>query len=108
MNGITRHLAPAAIAVITIVGTTAVRADDGDKPGEQNSYVVTPLVAADYVHALRLQEAAAISGERQVRPADSGRGAPKDRDAHNALLSEPEREFITTFAAKAVDDDPNA
>ena len=29
MNGITRHLAPAAIAVITIVGTTAVHADDG-------------------------------------------------------------------------------
>jgi uncharacterized protein (TIGR03118 family) len=45
VNGITRHLAPAAIAVITIVGTTAVRADDGDHPGEQNSYVVTPLVA---------------------------------------------------------------
>jgi uncharacterized protein (TIGR03118 family) len=44
MNGITRQLAPAAIAVITIVGTTAVRADDGDSQGEQNRYVVTPLV----------------------------------------------------------------
>ena len=45
MNGITRQLAPAAIAVITIVGTTAVHADDGDSQGEQNSYVVTSLVA---------------------------------------------------------------
>ena len=45
MNGITRHLARAAIAVITIVATTAVRANDGDQPGEQNSYVVTPLVS---------------------------------------------------------------
>jgi hypothetical protein len=64
--------------------------------------------AADYVHALRLQEAAEVSGERQVRPADSGRAAPKDRDAHDALLSEPERTFINTFAQKAAHDDPNA
>ena len=45
MSRITRHLAPAAIAVITIVGTTAVHADDGDSQGEQNRYVVTPLVS---------------------------------------------------------------
>ncbi|HEX4616622.1 MAG TPA: hypothetical protein VH230_11990 [Stellaceae bacterium] len=45
MNRITRHLAPAAIAVITIVGTTAVHADDGASQGEQNRYVVTPLVS---------------------------------------------------------------
>ena len=45
MNGITRHLARAAIAVLTIVGTTAIRANDGDQPGKQNSYVVTSLVA---------------------------------------------------------------
>jgi hypothetical protein len=63
---------------------------------------------ADYVHALRLQEAAEVSGERQVRPADNGVGAQGDHDAHNALLSEPEREFINTFAEKATADDPNA
>jgi hypothetical protein len=45
MNGITRHLVRAAIAAITIVGTTAVRAADGDSPRQQNTYVVTPLVS---------------------------------------------------------------
>jgi uncharacterized protein (TIGR03118 family) len=45
MNGITRHLVPAAIAAITIVGVTAVRAADGDSPGQQNTYVITPLVS---------------------------------------------------------------
>lgn len=63
---------------------------------------------ADYVHALRSQEAAEVLGERQVRPADSGGGAGKDRNAHDALLSEPERKFISTFAQKAAHDDPSA
>jgi uncharacterized protein (TIGR03118 family) len=36
---------PAAIAAITIVGATAVRAGDGGAPGERNTYVVTPLVS---------------------------------------------------------------
>jgi uncharacterized protein (TIGR03118 family) len=39
MNGITRHLVPAAIIAIAVSGVTAVRADDG------NSYVVTNLVS---------------------------------------------------------------
>jgi uncharacterized protein (TIGR03118 family) len=42
MKSITRHLAPAAIAAITIVGATSIRAADW---GEKNAYVVTPLVS---------------------------------------------------------------
>jgi uncharacterized protein (TIGR03118 family) len=45
MNGITRHLAPAAIIALATLGVTAVRADDGDSHGQQNAYVVTPLVS---------------------------------------------------------------
>jgi hypothetical protein len=45
MNVITRNLVPAAIAAITIVGVTAVRAADGDSRGEKNTYVVTALVS---------------------------------------------------------------
>jgi HEAT repeat protein len=63
---------------------------------------------ADYVHALRLKEAAEISGERQVRPGDSGPGVPNDRDPRNALLSESERQFINSFAARAAENDPSA
>jgi uncharacterized protein (TIGR03118 family) len=40
MNGMTRHLAPAAIIAIAVSGVTAVRAD-----AQQNAYVVTPLVS---------------------------------------------------------------
>ena len=45
MNVITRNLVPAAIAAITIVGVTAVRAADWDSRGEKNTYVVTALVS---------------------------------------------------------------
>jgi uncharacterized protein (TIGR03118 family) len=40
MNGITRHLAPAAIIAIAVSGVTTVRAD-----AQQNAYVVNPLVS---------------------------------------------------------------
>ena len=40
MNGITRHLAPAAIIAVAVYGAAAVRAD-----AQQNAYVVTPLVS---------------------------------------------------------------
>jgi uncharacterized protein (TIGR03118 family) len=43
MNDITRHLAPAAIAAIAIVGATSIRAADEDSL--KNAYVVTPLVS---------------------------------------------------------------
>ena len=45
MNVITRNLVAAAIAAITIVGVTAVRAADWDSRGEKNTYVVTALVS---------------------------------------------------------------
>jgi uncharacterized protein (TIGR03118 family) len=45
MNVITRNLVPAAIAAITIVGVTSVRAADWDSRGEKNTYVVTALVS---------------------------------------------------------------
>jgi uncharacterized protein (TIGR03118 family) len=40
MNGMTRHLAPAAIIAIAVSGVTTVRAD-----AQQNAYVVNPLVS---------------------------------------------------------------
>jgi hypothetical protein len=40
MNGITRHLAPAAIISLAVSGVTAGGAD-----AQQNAYVVTPLVS---------------------------------------------------------------
>jgi uncharacterized protein (TIGR03118 family) len=40
MNGITRHLLPAAIITFAVSGVTAVRAD-----AQQNAYLVTPLVS---------------------------------------------------------------
>src|SRR3984893_11554162 len=42
MNSMTRHL---ALAAMTIVGATAVGAADGNSLGQQNTYVVTPLVS---------------------------------------------------------------
>ena len=44
MNGMTRHLAPAAIIAIVISGVTAVRADDDDSNRRRNAYDVTNLV----------------------------------------------------------------
>ncbi len=45
MKNITRRLAPAAIAAMTIVGLTGARAADWDSRGEKNTYVVTALVS---------------------------------------------------------------
>lgn len=45
MNDITRQLVPVAIIALSILGAAAVRADDGDNHGQQNAYVVTPLVS---------------------------------------------------------------
>jgi uncharacterized protein (TIGR03118 family) len=45
MNGMTRHLAPAAIIAIVISGVTAVRADDDDSNRRRNAYDVTNLVS---------------------------------------------------------------
>jgi uncharacterized protein (TIGR03118 family) len=45
MNGITRHLAPAAIIALSTLGATAVRADDDGFDRHRNSYLVTPLVS---------------------------------------------------------------
>ena len=45
MNGMTRHLAPAAIIAIVISGVTAARADDDDSNRRRNAYDVTNLVS---------------------------------------------------------------
>jgi uncharacterized protein (TIGR03118 family) len=45
MNGITRQLARAAILAVAVCGVTNVRADDDGFKGQQNAYVVTPLVS---------------------------------------------------------------
>jgi uncharacterized protein (TIGR03118 family) len=45
MNGITRHLAPAAIIALAVSGVTAVRADDDGFNRQRNAYVMTPLVS---------------------------------------------------------------
>jgi len=45
MNGITRHLAPAAIIALAVSGVTAVRADDDGSKGQRNAYLVTNLVS---------------------------------------------------------------
>jgi uncharacterized protein (TIGR03118 family) len=45
MNGITRHLAPAAIIALSTLGATAVRADDDGFDRHRNAYMVTPLVS---------------------------------------------------------------
>jgi uncharacterized protein (TIGR03118 family) len=45
MKQISRGLGPAAVIAITIIATTAVRADDGNRDNEGNRYVVTNLVS---------------------------------------------------------------
>jgi hypothetical protein len=44
MTDMTRCLAPAAIATITIIGATIVHAAGG-RPSQPNTYVITPLVS---------------------------------------------------------------
>ena len=45
MYCVSRHFAAAAVTALCVVTTTAVRADDGDSHGQQNAYVMTPLVS---------------------------------------------------------------
>ena len=94
MNGITRHLVPAAITAITIVGATAVCAADGDSPGQRNTYVVTPLVSdlagkAKFQDPV-LQNSWGVAFRPPVspeRPA-SGNAMRADPQTHIALVSQ--------------------
>jgi uncharacterized protein (TIGR03118 family) len=45
MYCVSRHFALAAVTAICVVTATAARADDGDSHGQQNAYVMTPLVS---------------------------------------------------------------
>jgi hypothetical protein len=63
---------------------------------------------ADYIHTLRLQEAAEASEEQQGRPVGNGQQAPTGRDAGNTLLTKAERDFVNTFVEKAAEEDPGA